>query len=60
MGHGVAGVDTKIKENLLELGGVARDRPEVVRAVHLKHDVLGKGIGDDFDRFPNQLLDVNK
>src|SRR5262245_19739869 len=43
-GHRVAGVDAKVHQHLLKLGGVADDVPQVVRRLNQKLDVFRQSL----------------
>ena len=58
VGHGVAGVDAKVEQNLVELGGVAGDELEFLRDPAAELDVLGEGVLDDPLDLPHDVPDL--
>ena len=45
--HGIAGVDAQVQQGLIQLRGVAQNRPQVVRHAGFNFDVLGEGLGGE-------------
>src|SRR5258706_28038 len=60
VGHGIAGINSKIDHHLMELGRIAHDRPEVLGNLGFKLDGLGKSVVNDPDDFLEQMAGLQK
>ena len=60
LGHGVARVDTEIQQDLVELGRVAGDGPEVVGGMKFKLHRFGKGFVNDLLDFADDVFGLDR
>src|ERR1043166_1123147 len=57
--HGIAGVDAQIEQDLVQLGNIGSERPEVSRNAGLDPDALGKGFLHDFQHLLDEVPELD-
>jgi len=57
--HGVPGIDAEIEQELVQLGRVARDVPEIPRDVAHHGNRLGEGLPDDGEYLLDEVADLD-
>ena len=57
IGHGIAGIDAEIEDDLVDLSGIAQNRPEVLN-FGVEIDGLGKGFLHDLLHLTDKIADL--